>query len=287
MRIWGRTDKWTLGHEGDLTWIRAGGLGDDAWATFAAEYQLHPLAVEDVRNPRQRPKLEVIGDETIFIMRLPNNTQVGVFKGDDFVVSAAQALLPELDAIEAKIDQITSVDGLFHEVLDKLFDAWFPYLNDLEERVEEVEDRCLLQATKEDLMEIHDIKKDSLQARKQLIPMRDAAVALARLNWSETAAPYFADLADHAVRLVERNEHVREMAKMAQDSWNATLANGQNAVMKRLTVVAGLLLVPSLLAGLGGMNFPGFPEWDYWTVTASILGLAGFGFAFATMKRWI
>ncbi|MGB1697615.1 MAG: magnesium transporter CorA family protein [Thermoplasmatota archaeon] len=287
MRIWGLKDEWTLGHEGDITWIRAGGLGDEAWATFAADYQLHPLAVEDVRNPRQRPKLEVIGEETIFILRLPDNTQVGVFRGENFVVSASNKLLPQLNAIEEKLTTIRSVDALFHEILDRLFDAWFPYLDEFEQRVEEVEDRCLLRASQDDLLEIHDLKKASLQARKQLLPMRDAAVALARLPWPPEAAPYFADLADHAVRLVERNEHVREVAKVAQDSWNATLANGQNAVMKRLTVVAGLLLVPSLLAGLGGMNFEGFPAWDYWTVTLSIVGFAVIGFAIAFRKRWI
>jgi magnesium transporter len=287
MRIWGLNDEWTLGHEGKLTWIRAGGLGDEAWATFAEEYKLHPLAVEDVRNVRQRPKLEVIGDETIFILRLPNNAQVGVFKGDDFVVSAADVLLPELDKIEAKLGHVKTVEGLFHEVLDKLFDAWFPYLDELEDRVELVEARCLLESKQADLFEVHDIKKAGLQARKQLVPMRDAAIALAKLSWSDEGRPYFADLADHAIRLVERNEHVREVAKVAQDSWNSTLANGQNAVMKRLTVVAGLLLIPSFLAGLGGMNFAGFPEWDYWTVTFGILALVFFGFSFAFWKKWI
>lgn len=287
MRIWGRTDEWELGAEGSLQWIRAGGLDDAAWEKLASEYELHPLAVEDVRNPRQRPKLEKIGEERIFITRMPDNSQVGVFMGDDFVVTAANRLLPELDAVEKRLSKIPSGNRLFHSVIDALIDAWFPFVDQLEDQVEALEDRVLLQATQDDQATLHGLKRASLQARKQLVPLRDATAALGKLNWPSDDAPYFADLMDHTTRLVERIDHVRELCKMAQDSWNATLANGQNAVMKRLTVVAGLLLVPSLLAGLGGMNFDGFPAWDYWTVTMGILALACFGFATAFWKKWL
>ncbi len=292
----------------DVTWFRAGGRPPDDLLALAKRLDLHPLAVEDVQNLRQRPKVEAYPDHTFVVMRIPERIagelrwrQTGIFLGPDFVVTASNEPLPELDRLEKEL-----VDGrrrdidpcrLFYHVLDVLVDAWFPFMDAFEERLEDLEDRILDDADPADLAVIRQAKRDASVTRKVLLPMREAMLQLVRNDHphvTEEARIFLRDVADHAQRLAERLEHVKEMGLIAQETWTGTLATKQaeisieqNVVMTRLTVVAAILLVPSLLAGIAGMNFEGVPSWGFVPVAIGIIGIAVVGTIVAKMRRWL
>ena len=285
-----------------LTWVRAGGLSIPDSEELGAVFGLHPLAIEDIHSERQRPKVEDYDDLTFAVVRVPRGDgdlawqQVAIFVGEDFVVTASKDYIPELDAVESRLLQKGLPEAslapgrLFHVVIDALVDAWFPFMDTLEERIDELEDAAAHSADKECLADIRIAKQIISRARKVTVPMRDATLSLERAEHPHIRLEdqvYLRDVSDHMVRLTERLEHVKEMAMFAQESWNASLANHQNQAMKRLTVLFALFLVPTFLAGLGGMNFPGIPDWDYWTVTGTMFVLIATGFLVALWKRWL
>ncbi len=292
--------RWRDEAGGSPTWIRAGGATQEELEALASEVGMHPLSVDDVQNPRQRPKVEDYEDHTFVVIRIPRGRdpekgwqQVGVWLFADRVVTASPARLGELDAVEKRLmkkGRKVDLGMLFYHIVDSLVDAWFPFMDALEEDVEAAEDAAMDAATQEVLREIRDLKHTVSRVRKLLSPLREAMVSLERgdhPNVEEGMRIFLRDVSDHTIRLYERLEHVREVSLIAQETWNSTLANDQNTLMKRLTVVAALLLLPGLLAGLGGMNFDGIPAWNYWAVTGSILGFIFVGFAVAAWRRWI
>ena len=284
-------------------WVRAEGVDPTVWDQLGHWFDLHPLALEDIRS-RQRPKVEDYPGFTFVVARIPRMTeegpswaQPGLFLGEGFVMTASPDALPELDEAERRLMGGTALarsgelDEVFHAVVDVVVDAWFPFMDALEERLEEVEDQVIDRATRENLRDIRDLKDHASRTRKVLVPLRDAMLSLERgehPNIRRETRLFLRDVADHTMRLAERLDHVREMALMAQETWNATLANQQNETMKRLTLVAALLLFPGLVAAIGGMNFErGFPDWSFWSVTGGILGFVVAGAVVAAWRRWI
>ena len=266
-----------------LTWIRAAGLPVEALEALRQVFEIHPLAMEDVQSARQRPKVEAYGDLTFTVVRIPRWhdelewIQVGLFMGPDYLITASNHKLPELDVVAKRLLgkglPRPAVVALFHQALDALVDAWFPYMDELESLVEELEAKASQRADHETLTDIREVKQVTSKTRKVTGPMRDAILGLERGDYPNVDADariYLRDVSDHMVRLAERLEHVKEMSMIAQESWNATLANSQNQAMKRLTVVFALFLVPTFLAGLGGMNFEGVPDWPFETVALAL-----------------
>jgi magnesium transporter len=285
-------------------WVRAEGEGPHVWDQLGDWFDLHPLALEDIQSERQRPKVEDYPEFTFAITRIPRLeseeltwSMVGVFLGEGFVVSACPQKVEEFDEAERRFmagdwrGRDGGLDMVFYHVLDVIIDSWFPLMDELEERLDDLSDEVLDKADKALLRRVRDIKELASRTRRVLAPTRDAMMSLERAEHPYVRAEtrlYLRDVADHTVRLAERLDHVRETALIAQETWNATLANQQNETMKRLTVVAALLLFPALLAGIGGMNFAGgFPSWDFWAVTTGILAFVVVGLLVAVWRKWL
>lgn len=268
-------------------WVRAEGTNDEDWDQLDDWFDLHPLALEDIANPRQRPKVEDYPGITFAVMRLPRLvdgelawSQVGLFLGAGFVLTATthsqQSLggVPELDDIERRLlaggwkEDEAQVDRVFYRIVDALVDAYFPFMDGLEDELEVLEDSVLDHAGTEELSRIRDMKQLLSSFRKTVVPMREAALSLERVkhpNITDATRLYLRDVSDHMVRIHERLEHVKEVALIAQETWNSALANQQNQVMKVLTIMATIFIPLTFVAGIYGMNFENMPElgWRY------------------------
>ena len=284
-------------------WIRAESVAETDWDDLAAWFDLHPLAMEDIRGPRQRPKVEAYGDVTFIVLRAPRYhdgaltwAQVGVFLGADFVLTATADAVPELDTIQARLlaggwrGDEGHVDRVMYHIVDALVDTFFPLVDALEDDLDELEEQVVEKADREGIARIRDVKSMVSRLRKVVLPMREAALNLERAphaNISAATRVYLRDVSDHMVRIGERLEHVKEVALIGQEMWNSTLATQQNAAMKRLTVLFSLFLIPTFLASVGGMNFGGIPQWPFWRVTVVLLGFVAVGFLVALWRRWL
>ncbi|MFA5945070.1 MAG: CorA family divalent cation transporter [Candidatus Thermoplasmatota archaeon] len=272
-------------------WIRLEGLAQSKLDALAAVFDLHPLTLEDVRNHRQRPKVEDYPNLTFVVARAPRWNQdtdemswltVGVFLGPDFLITVCTDPVAELDVVEKRLlgskvtPKTATIDHAFYQVLDTIVDSYFPLMDDLEDRIEELEEGVVESPEQSELAKIMDLKHIVSQTRKTVFPMREAMVLLEKgdhPNIREETCIYLRDVADHMTRLSERLEHVKEVAVLTQETYNATLQNQTNVQVKRLTTITLVFMFTGLLASLGGMtefaNLPG--QWNFFVVSAAIL----------------
>lgn len=292
-------------------WIRLEGLAQSKLDALAAVFDLHPLTLEDVRNHRQRPKVEDYPNLTFVVARAPRWNQetdemswltVGIFLGPDFLITVCTDPVAELDIVEKRLlstkvtPKTATIDHAFYQVLDTIVDSYFPIMDDLEDRIEQLEEGVVQSPERHELAKIMDLKHIVSQTRKTVYPMREATVELEKgehPNIRDETCIYLRDVADHMTRLAERLEHVKEVAVLTQETYNATLQNQTNRTVKLLAGVTFVVTIPMLIGTFFGMNLTGIPTWHlfglppFWTVTLGATALMGPLYLIAKKWDWL
>jgi magnesium transporter len=171
----------------------------------------------------------------------------------------------------AGIIRKAGADYLAYAVLDAIIDYYFPIVEDLGERIEDIEDEVVRHPGRGTLAKIYAFKRELLHLRRAIWPQRESLSALARDDSDlvgKEARVYLRDCNDHAIQLIEVIESLRELAASLLDVYLSSVANRTNEVMKVLTVVSTIFIPLTFLVGVYGMNFntqkPGnMPELDW------------------------
>lgn len=246
---------------------------------IAKAFGLHPLSVEDSLNERQRPKIDEYPQYYYLVLRVLDSgavlssSQVNVFLGEDFLITIHKRPVSSITEVQEMLSSQPTilgrgVDFLCHQLLDAIVDDLFPVLDRFEERVSLVEDRILKAnfAAMNDgklLNEIFKLRKELLQIRKVVFPQRENLHSLITRKppyLHEEAMPYYRDIYDHLIRMSDLIETYRELLSSAMEAYLSVISNNLNAVMKKLTAITILIMVPALIAGIYGMNFQYIPE---------------------------
>ena len=154
--------------------------------------------------------------------------------------------------------------GLLYALLDTMVDGYFPLLDQMSEKIDTLEDR-IIQGKEgvQTLREVLDLKRRLLKLRRVLAPLRDVANSLLRRDVElidDQSVPYYQDLYDHLVRVLDQLDLYRDLVAAVLEANLSVTSNNLNAVMKRLTAFTVVLMVPTLIAGIYGMNFHAMPE---------------------------
>lgn len=255
-----------------VTWINVTGLGDDKRLNeLSKKLNLHALALEDVFDQHQRPKVEDY-DTNLFIVakmlevvdEVLSSEQLSIFISDRFVITFQSHEGDCLEHIRKRIrkgkNKIRSSgpDYLGYSILDAVVDAYFPALEEYGERLEILEDKILENADKRLIAELHQIKRDLLVLRRNIWPVREALNSLIRDTYpviTEDTRVYLRDCYDHAVRIIDLIENFRQIAADLMDVYLSMASNKMNEVMKVLTVISTIFIPPTFVAGVYGMNF--------------------------------
>lgn len=288
---------------GTVVWI---GLHDPTAAEFEAvraEFQLHPLAAEDAMRPHQRPKAETYPDTVFVVLKTARwvadaeaiaFAELHVFVGPGFVVSIrhgeASALSDVRRNLEAKPDLLRCGPGaILHAICDRVVDDYGPVVEALEAAIDEVESEVFSGTRTNPAERIFGLKRAALVLHRNASPLLPALEAFARqtvpvIAGNEDLARYFRDVEDHLQRVVTRVEGCRELLSAALEANLAQISVRQNDDMRTISAWAAIVAVPTMLAGLWGMNFTHMPELDrylgYPMALASI-----FGSAFVVYRR--
>jgi magnesium transporter len=287
-----------LGDLGDLVaasdtiaCVRVRNPSDSVIGDLQREFGLHPLAVEDLRKRHQRPKIDPYGDQHMVVVYEALEaddagsglSEVHIFVSRSWVVTVDWERAPMVEAVHDRLARHPGSIGdtpgeVLYALLDAAVDSYFPELDRLSDRIDALEDRVLeTDPSREDLREILAIKRRLLDLRRVLAPTRDVANVLLRRE-SELVgagiAPYFQDLYDHTVRVLDQLDVYRDLLATVLEARLTVASNSLNAVMKRLTALTVVIMIPTLIAGIYGMNFDVMPELDW--------GL-GYPFALALM----
>jgi magnesium transporter len=273
-------EEYSVGHVSDLkavrydervTWINIDGLGDsDTFAQLGELFGLHPLAMEDVVNVHQRPKLEDYVGIDFIVMRMPSLIphldleQVSMFVGERFVITIQEKTGDCFDGLRERIRhdkgrvRRRGSDYLAYSVLDAVVERFYPVVEHYADRLEEVETRVLLNLTEDVVPEIHAIQHELRALRRAILPTRDVVSAMSR---SETGTArddtrvFLRDCYDHTAQLLEILDTNRELASSLTDLHLSNLSMRMNEVMKVLTIIATIFIPLGFIAGLYGMNF--------------------------------
>jgi magnesium transporter len=291
-------DALTVSTAAGVTWINVDGLGDTQVLTRLGErFGLHPLALEDVLNVGQRPKVERY-DKHIFVvihtMRIAEGEimeeQVSLFFGPGWLITVQErpdgdCFGPVRDAIRQGRGRVreAGADYLAYLLIDSVVDAYFPVIEQFGERLQHLETAAIDEPNAVVLVQMQRTRHQLLTLRRAVWPIREEVVVLQRdesqLVTAETRL-FLRDVYDHAVQALEIVESLRETAVSVMEVYLSVQNQRLNEVMKVLTVIATIFIPLTTIASIYGMNFKHMPEleWRYgyaWALGLMLLSAAG------------
>ena len=258
---------------------------------------LHPLAVEDALAVNSRPKLEEFPGYLFMIIigvRFHENTpdpydlqtfDLCFFLGPSFLVTVHGGPSVAIDDVAKRIEKnpdllSRGVDRLSHSIMDGAVDAYFPLLDKLDEFVDSLEQRVIIEFDQSALAEIFAVKRLVLSLRRHVGPEREVFNILTNRP-SQLLSPesqiYFRDIYDHVLRINDSIETYRDLLSSVLDSYLTQVSNRLGRITKGLSVIATLSIPFVVISGMWGMNFDHIPlsghPHAFWLMLALQVGI--------------
>jgi magnesium transporter len=302
---------------GLVHWIEMNGTGDlEMLRELGVKYHLHPLALEDILNTGQRPKVEPY-DHYLFIIaqmlyrdeesRMCGE-QVSMFLGKNLLITIQED--PEADVFDPVRERLRSGRGyirklgpdyLAYALLDSIIDHCFPILEALGDALEEMEDELIEHPTKNCVATLHNYRRTLMQMRRFVWPERDVVSNLLHDDSGFVAQQtkvFLRDCYDHTVQIMDLVESYRDVTGGMMELYLSAVGQRTNEIMRVLTVMSSVFIPLTFIAGLYGMNFDyadgakpwNMPElhWHYgYLACLALMAAVAVGmFIFFKRKRW-
>ncbi len=294
-----------------VSWIRVDGIHETAILEQLGNiFGLHPLILEDILNTDQRPKMEDLGGYLFIVLKKfcasadrngdLASEQISVILGPGWVITFQEKEDPFFNPLRERIRagkgriRKAGADYLAYSIIDIIVDSYFHVLETLGERIEREEEALLGRPAERTLQAIQRLKRDLIDLRKAVWPLRETIAALERSESPLIHAAtriYLKDVYDHAIQALDTVETYRDMLSGMIDIYLSSLSNRMNQVMKVLTVIATIFMPVTFLAGVYGMNFRHFPElewaWGYPLFWILCLAIAAAMLILFKRKKWL
>jgi len=298
-----------------VSWINVDGLGDpEFFQRLGRQFRIHPLALEDLFNIGQRPKIDEY-DRQLFIvldMAYENKKEEVVFEqvcivlAENFVITIQEDPGDVFDPVRQRLRdgggnaRFMKADYLAYALIDAVIDQYFPIVESLGESMDDLQETLLDQPTRERLRDLHEFKRLIARIRRAVWPQREVLGRLMRDETGLVAArtkPFFRDCYDHTVIMVDILETFREAARNIMDVYLSSINIRTNEIMRVLTVISSIFIPLTFIAGVYGMNFDpklspfNMPELE-WTfgypfAICLMLAVAIGMIVFFKRKKWI
>ena len=293
-----------------VTWVNIEGLTDISIIDAIGRYfDIHGLVLEDILNTHQRPKLEDYNDFLYIVLKalaLGENDfdveyeQISILILNKFVFTFKEKpdaifdpILNQLDNEKSRLRNL-GTDYLAYVILDTVVDEYFALQDALDELIETVEDDLLSNPSAQTLGTIQKIKRELIFLRRTVSPLRELLANIQRSESKliqERTKRYFADVYDHAIRVIEAMESYRDLITGMMDIYLSSVSNKMNETMKVLTVFATIFIPLTFIAGVYGMNFEYMPElkwrWAYPVLWGVFVGISVFLLSYFKRKKWL
>lgn len=300
-----------LRNSGGLIWVDIRSLTDSKTISgIGDEFQIHPLAQEDVMDTSQRPKLEEF-DNGLFII-LPALTfkaetmelcseQIAIFFGRDFLLSFQEdpddTFAPVRKRAQEGIGRLRKkgTDYLAYALLDTIVDGYYVVLDDIQTQLFDLEEVLHRSGAEPEVKAgIFNLKRVVNEFRHKVLPLRDAATRLYRTESElvdDTNRLYIRDVVDHVAQILDGIDSQRDMLSSLESLYHAEASNRLNNVMRLLTVISTIFIPLSFVAGVYGMNFDNMPElhsrYGYFIVLAAMFSAMLGMLLYFRKKDWI
>ncbi len=279
-----------------MAWIGLYRPPEDEIHSLAAEFDLHPLAVEDALEAHQRPKLERYGETLFVVLRAARYLdaveevdfgELHVFVGQDFVITVRHGAAPDLSVVRRRMEEAPELlalgpEAVLYAILDSVVDGYAPVVEGVQNDVDEIETE-VFRGDPEVSRRIYELSREMVEfqrATRPLVGMLHSLMAgFAKYRTDEELQRYLRDVADHVTHISERVDGFRQaladiltvnatLVTQQQNAEMRALAEAgfeQNEEIKKISSWAAILFAPTLVGTIYGMNFDHMPElhWVY------------------------
>jgi magnesium transporter len=248
-----------------------------------AEFGLHPLSVEDAAHGHPRPMVQEFGESLFVVMHVPQlrgeELEVGeldVFVGSNYVLSVRHGFEPGFQAARARAERepglLAAGSGfVLYVLMDDVADRYFPLVDALEGQLEQIERRIFeAERAADNVRSLYALKHRIMVMRHAVEPLIEVVHKLYGGRVPQPCAgvqEYFRDVFEHLMHASQQLDGLRDMVVTAMSVNMSAVTLQTSEITKRLAAYAALVAVPTLIAGIYGMNFRFMPElswpWGY------------------------
>ncbi|HEX2073113.1 MAG TPA: magnesium/cobalt transporter CorA [Geodermatophilus sp.] len=274
--------------QGGFVWLGLYAPTESELGAIAARYRLHPLAVEDAVYAHQRPKLERYDDALFMVLKtatyveheqltatseVVDTGEIMVFLGANYVITVRHGEHGELTELRRSMEQQRELlrlgpAAVLYAVADHVVDSFVDVAGAVEEDVDELEDSVFSPERTDDVGRLYQLKRELMSLRKAVTPLEVPLQTLAERPMDVVPDPmrsFFRDVQDHAIRVRDQVTGLDELLTSILQASLARTSMTDNEDMRKISAWAGIIAVPTAIAGIYGMNFEHMPElrWRY------------------------
>ena len=297
-----------LNRPSSFVWVALKDATPEELDEMQRQFGLHELAVEDARHGHQRPKIEEYGDSLFAVLHMVepdgDDLRVGeldVFVGKNYVLSVRNRAEQGFSNVRTRSEREPHLlkhgaAFVLYALMDTVVDRYFPVLDALEDQLEQVEERIFDDKTpgRANIEALYAIKQKLMILKHAVEPLYEA---VGRLYGGRVPAvcaytqEYFRDIADHLQRINQSIDSQRDMVITALSVNLSMITIGENETVKQLAAYAALVAVPTMIAGIYGMNFEHMPElkwvWGYQFSVGLMVAIDAYLFYRCRKARWL
>jgi magnesium transporter len=292
---------------GAFVWVALLEPEPRALELMQAEFDLHPLAVEDARHGHQRPKIEEYGDSVFAVLHVIElhdgelrTGELDIFAGPNYVLTIRSGVEKGFQDVHARCEHepalLRNGSGyVLYALMDAVVDRYFPVLETIETELELIEERIFANGSpRANIEALYGLKQRLTKIRHAVAPLLESLDNLSGARVPAVCSgmtEYFRDIVDHLQRLNQTIESIRETVSTAISVNLSMITLQESETMKRLAAYAALVAIPTMIAGIYGMNFTSMPELDwkygYAAALAAMALLDGYVFFRLRKAKWL
>ena len=265
-----------------FVWVALRDPTPEELAEMEMEFDLHPLAVEDARHGHQRPKIEEYGNSLFAVLHVVelrageiNVGEIDIFVGRNYILSIRQRTEHGFGEVRARAESEPELlkNGagfVLYALMDNIVDRYFPVVDALEVELERVEQNIFEgeagNSARANIKALYELKHKGMMVRHAVEPLIEAVHKLYGGRVPQVCVgtqDYFRDVYDHLLRVSQQLDGLRDMVITAMQVNLSMITLSENEVTKRLAAYAALVAVPTMIAGIYGMNFKNMPELEW------------------------
>ncbi len=270
----------TRAQPGTVKWIDIIGVHDvNTIQGIGDAFGIHALILEDITNIEQRPKIEEYEQHLFIVLKMLRHKEIeakalidehiSIVLGEGYVITFQEEAGDVFDGVRDRIRnggariRSSNADYLLYALMDAIVDHYFLVVENMEDRIEDIDDELFSDPTASSLDRINIMRKETLFLRRHVRPIRELFTSLIRSEHPFLQAStliYFRDVHDHVMSVTDMIESFRDSLSGQVDHYMSSMSNKMNEVMKFLTVIGSVFIPLTFIVGIYGMNFKYMPE---------------------------
>jgi magnesium transporter len=293
--------------DGSFVWVGLYEPEDVLLDKLQEEFALHDLAVEDAQHAHQRPKIEAYGNSLFCVLHtaqvVEDHIRFGethAFLGARYLVTVRHGASLSYSSVRSRVEREPELLALgpsyaLYAVLDFIVDNYLPLVSEFRDSLNALEQDIFAETYRRDtIVKLYELKRELTQLRLAVAPLQDILAQLTRMHGTlipDEVRLYFRDVLDHALRVNESTDTLREMLTAAMTVNLSLVTINQGEVVKKLAGWAALLAAPTLIASWYGMNFKHMPElggrYSYWILIGVVATVCIGLYRYLKKVRWL